>query len=367
MGQKWDDIPIFHTPIFPIFPEVEDLPHRSLCKLQLTALIDGKIGHFATHQHSIPQRPVQMTNRKDRQQWDVQPTASVCTVSTGANGVLSDFGLGLRRALVPRPLPVIRPRDRNGVPFGKKVFYIRVPLYGGASARRAHAALATHMLTSAHRHWQTDSDWQRTTNAGLSRARTFPLCLRHSPKHSRLLSWRSMNRSCGCMWGLRGKKHSDGRVLPTAVKAGTNANRHMQTQIHRHTHSPFHIKVPTVRHMASRPPPPQPHYIGAKRAQRGHERSRLPNFRSFEQQHTDLHCPWHDPASRPGHSTQTRPSQDAQRHTQICYTAQRLVAFGNCLPGICKAQRTGSLEEHARARPVCAETGQDMQRAAMER
>ena len=42
MGEKWDGIPIFHSPISPIFPEVEDLPHSSLCKNQLTAVTDGK-------------------------------------------------------------------------------------------------------------------------------------------------------------------------------------------------------------------------------------------------------------------------------------------------------------------------------------
>ena len=42
MGQNWDEILIFHSPISPIFPEVEDLPHTSLCKNQLTALTDEK-------------------------------------------------------------------------------------------------------------------------------------------------------------------------------------------------------------------------------------------------------------------------------------------------------------------------------------
>ena len=39
--------PISHfsspSPIFPIFPKVEDFPHSSLCKNQPTALIDGKM------------------------------------------------------------------------------------------------------------------------------------------------------------------------------------------------------------------------------------------------------------------------------------------------------------------------------------
>ena len=56
MGQKWHEIPIFHSSISPIFPEVED----SLVKNQLTALADGKIGIFATHQHSPLRQLVQM-------------------------------------------------------------------------------------------------------------------------------------------------------------------------------------------------------------------------------------------------------------------------------------------------------------------
>ena len=47
MGEKWDELPTFHNPIF---PEVEDLPHSSLCKHQLTTLTNGKWGIFATHQ-----------------------------------------------------------------------------------------------------------------------------------------------------------------------------------------------------------------------------------------------------------------------------------------------------------------------------
>ena len=31
MGGKWEEIPIFHSPVLPHFPEVEDLPHSSLC------------------------------------------------------------------------------------------------------------------------------------------------------------------------------------------------------------------------------------------------------------------------------------------------------------------------------------------------
>ena len=56
LGVKWDEIPIFHSPISPIFPEVNDLPPSSLCKHQRTALTDGKMRTFATHQHSPPQR-----------------------------------------------------------------------------------------------------------------------------------------------------------------------------------------------------------------------------------------------------------------------------------------------------------------------
>ena len=37
MGGKWDKIPTFHSSIFPIFPEVEDLPHSSLCKNHLSS------------------------------------------------------------------------------------------------------------------------------------------------------------------------------------------------------------------------------------------------------------------------------------------------------------------------------------------
>ena len=51
---EWDEVPIFHSPIFPIFPGVEDLPHSSLCKNQVTALTDGKLGFLpltATHCH----------------------------------------------------------------------------------------------------------------------------------------------------------------------------------------------------------------------------------------------------------------------------------------------------------------------------
>ena len=56
MGSKWDELPIFHNPTFPISPEVEDLSHSSLCKKQLSALTDRKMGFCATHRHSPPVR-----------------------------------------------------------------------------------------------------------------------------------------------------------------------------------------------------------------------------------------------------------------------------------------------------------------------
>ena len=46
MGGKWDEIPIFL--ISPIFTEVDDLPHRSLCKTQPTALKNGSFCHPPT-------------------------------------------------------------------------------------------------------------------------------------------------------------------------------------------------------------------------------------------------------------------------------------------------------------------------------
>ena len=66
MGQKWQGnrrkmgrkYPFFTVPCFLILPEVKDLPNNSLCKNQLTALTDGKIGTFVTH--SPPRRPVRM-------------------------------------------------------------------------------------------------------------------------------------------------------------------------------------------------------------------------------------------------------------------------------------------------------------------
>ena len=54
MRGKWDEIPIFHSSIFPFFPEVEDLPYSSLCKIQLTALTDRKKGNLAAHSPSPP-------------------------------------------------------------------------------------------------------------------------------------------------------------------------------------------------------------------------------------------------------------------------------------------------------------------------
>ena len=60
LGEKWHEIPIFHSSISPMFPEVEDPLHSSLCRNQFTALTDGKMGMFATHRHSPPQRLVRM-------------------------------------------------------------------------------------------------------------------------------------------------------------------------------------------------------------------------------------------------------------------------------------------------------------------
>ena len=96
MGGKWDKIPIFHSPPFPIFPEVKDLPHSPLCENRLTALTDGKMGSFATHRHSPPRRLVRMlgcgsmsllgtklqqyaSHRAEhcpREQWDRHPTVT---------------------------------------------------------------------------------------------------------------------------------------------------------------------------------------------------------------------------------------------------------------------------------------------------
>ena len=55
LGVKWDETPIFHSPISPIFPEVNELPRSFLCKHQRTALTDRKMRTFASHQHSPPQ------------------------------------------------------------------------------------------------------------------------------------------------------------------------------------------------------------------------------------------------------------------------------------------------------------------------
>ena len=60
IAEKWDEMPMCHSPIFPIFPEVEDLPRSSLCKNQLTAPTVGKMRLFAIHHHSLPRRLVQI-------------------------------------------------------------------------------------------------------------------------------------------------------------------------------------------------------------------------------------------------------------------------------------------------------------------
>ena len=64
MGQKWDEIPIYHSPISPIFPEVEGLSHSSLCKNQLNALTDEKMRLFVTHRHSPPRRVVRVLGQQ---------------------------------------------------------------------------------------------------------------------------------------------------------------------------------------------------------------------------------------------------------------------------------------------------------------
>ena len=46
MGEKWDKIPSFHSPIFPVVSEVKGLCHSSFCGNQLTALTNRKM---ATH------------------------------------------------------------------------------------------------------------------------------------------------------------------------------------------------------------------------------------------------------------------------------------------------------------------------------
>ena len=60
MGENGTKIPILHSPSFLIVLEVENPPHSSRCKNQHTALTDGKMGIFATHRHSPPQRLVRM-------------------------------------------------------------------------------------------------------------------------------------------------------------------------------------------------------------------------------------------------------------------------------------------------------------------
>ena len=53
MQENWDEIPIFYSPISPVFPEVEDLPLSSLCKHQLTALTDRKMAIRGEFGHSL--------------------------------------------------------------------------------------------------------------------------------------------------------------------------------------------------------------------------------------------------------------------------------------------------------------------------
>ena len=51
--------PLFTVPFFLFFGGQRSF-HSSLCKNQLTALTDGKMGSFAAHQHSPPRRLVRM-------------------------------------------------------------------------------------------------------------------------------------------------------------------------------------------------------------------------------------------------------------------------------------------------------------------
>ena len=52
MGEKWRnmEIPIFHSPISPMFPEMEDLTHSflSIGECSFTALTDGNMGNCST-------------------------------------------------------------------------------------------------------------------------------------------------------------------------------------------------------------------------------------------------------------------------------------------------------------------------------
>ena len=43
MGGKWDEIPIFHRSVLPILPEIEDLPHPSICKNQVTGAVAAAV------------------------------------------------------------------------------------------------------------------------------------------------------------------------------------------------------------------------------------------------------------------------------------------------------------------------------------
>ena len=47
---KWDETPIFHSPTFPIPPEVEDRPHSSLCTMPSISLFPS-----TTTCHNPPQ------------------------------------------------------------------------------------------------------------------------------------------------------------------------------------------------------------------------------------------------------------------------------------------------------------------------
>ena len=60
MREKRGKIPIFHSPISPIFPEVKDFPHSSLCKNINSPHSLMENGVLATHGHSPPRRLVRM-------------------------------------------------------------------------------------------------------------------------------------------------------------------------------------------------------------------------------------------------------------------------------------------------------------------
>ena len=56
MGGKWDEIPSFHSPPFPISRRSKIFPAIPFVKNQLTALTGGKMAFVATHGQSSPRR-----------------------------------------------------------------------------------------------------------------------------------------------------------------------------------------------------------------------------------------------------------------------------------------------------------------------